>query len=90
MGLRKGDLANLIDNTFEIDSFKSKMGADKNIVTLSFSVSHKDPADDLVKFLEGGYTFILDANFNLNQVQHFQKKKDKLQELKNLNYCKQD
>lgn len=62
MGLRKGDLANLIDNTFEIDSFKSKMGADKNIVTLSFSVSHKDPGDDLVKFLEGGYTFILDAD----------------------------
>tara|TARA_B110000971_G_scaffold218274_1_gene256750 strand:+ start:1163 stop:1882 length:720 start_codon:yes stop_codon:yes gene_type:complete len=62
MGLRKGDLTNLIDNTFEIDSFKSKMGADKNIVTLSFSVSHKEPADDLVKFLEGGYPFILDAD----------------------------
>lgn len=62
MGLRKGDLADLIDNTFEVDSYASKMGDDRNIVTLSFSVAHKEPADDLVKFLEGGYTFILDAD----------------------------
>jgi len=62
MGLRQGDIQNLIDNTFEIDSYQSKMGEDKNIVTLSFSLAHKQPADDLVKFLEGGYTFILDAD----------------------------
>jgi len=62
MGLRHGDIKNLIDNTFEIDSYKSKMGEDKNIVTLSYSVAHKQPADDLVKFLEGGYVFILDAD----------------------------
>ena len=62
MGLRNSDLANLVDNVFEIDSYASKMGEDKNIVTLSFSVSHKEPADDLVKFLEGGYSFVLDAD----------------------------
>jgi hypothetical protein len=62
MGLRQGDLQDLIDNTFEVDSYASKMGEDKNIFTLSFSVAHKEPADDLVKFLEGGYTFILDAD----------------------------
>ena len=62
MGLRQGDLENLLDNVFEIDSFASKMGEDKNIITLSFSVAHKEPADDLVKFLEGGYPFILDAD----------------------------
>ena len=62
MGLRNGDLENLVDNIFEIDSFASKMGEDKNIITLSFSVANKEPADDLSKFLEGGYTFILDSD----------------------------
>ena len=62
MGLRAGDLNSLVDDVFEIDSFQSKMGADKNIITLSFSVANKEPADDLVKFLEGGYPFILDAD----------------------------
>jgi hypothetical protein len=38
------------------------MGEDKNIVTLSFSVKDRAPADDLVKFLEGGYSFILDSD----------------------------
>ena len=42
MGLRNGDLANLVDNVFEIDSYASKMGEDKNIVTLSFSVANKE------------------------------------------------
>lgn len=62
MGLQQADLANLVDGVFEIDSYASKMGEDKNIVTLSFSVANKEPADDLVKFLEGGYSFILDAD----------------------------
>lgn len=62
MGLRNGDLESLVDNVFEIDSFASKMGEDKNIITISFSVANKEPADDLSKFLEGGYTFILDSD----------------------------
>ena len=61
MGLRQGDLKDLVYHIFEIDSYASKMGADKNIVTLSFSVKDNEPAKDLVKFLEGGYSFILDA-----------------------------
>lgn len=62
MSLREGDLEDLIYSVFEIDSFASKMGDDKNIVTLSFSIKDKAPADDLVKFLESGYSFILDAD----------------------------
>ena len=62
MGLRQGDLSNLVYNVFEIDSFASKMGDDKNIITLSFSVKDKSPADDLVKFIESGYSFVLDAD----------------------------
>jgi len=62
MGLRQEDLKSTIYDIFEIDSFQSKMGEDQDIVTLSFSVRDKAPADDLVKFLEGGYSFILDAD----------------------------
>ena len=62
MGLRQGDLKDLVYHIFEIDSYASKMGADKNIITLSFTVKDKIPADDLVKFLEGGYGFILDSD----------------------------
>mgnify|MGYP003652646388 FL=1 len=62
MGLRQGDLKDLVYHIFEIDSYASKMGDDKNIVTLSFTVNDKAPADDLVKFLEGGYSFILDSD----------------------------
>ena len=62
MSLRAGDLANLVDDIFEIDSFKSKMGDDKNIVTLSFSCKDKQPAQDLSNFIEKGYPFVLDAD----------------------------
>jgi len=62
MGLKNGDLKDLVYHIFEIDEYASKMGDDKNIITLSFTVNSKDPADDLVRFLEGGYSFILDAD----------------------------
>ncbi len=60
--LLAGDLRMLVDNIFEIDSYASKMGSDKDIVVLSFTVEQKEPADDLVNFCERGYDFILDAD----------------------------
>lgn len=62
MGLKASDLRDLVYNIFEIDSFKSKMGDDKDIVTLSFSVKEQAAADDLMNFLEKGYDFVLDAD----------------------------
>ena len=62
MGLQKSDLKDMVDHIFEIDSFKSKMGEDNNIVTLSFSTKTDETAKDLVNFLEKGYSFILDAD----------------------------
>ena len=64
MGLRLGDLKDNVDHIFEIDSFKSKMGTDADIVTLSFSVKEKHAADDLMNFIEKGYPFVLDADAN--------------------------
>ena len=62
MGLLAKDLRSLVYDIFEIDSFKSKMGEDKDIVVLSFSVKSQEPANDLMNFLEKGYPFVLDAD----------------------------
>lgn len=60
--LLAGDLKMLVDNIFEIDSYASKMGSDKDVVVLAFTVDQKEPAEDLVNFCERGYEFILDAD----------------------------
>jgi len=60
--LLAGDLKMLVRNIFEIDSYASKMGSDKDIVVLSFTVEDKEPANDLVNFVERGYEFVLDAD----------------------------
>lgn len=61
-GLNAGDLKMLVDNIFEVDSYASKMGSDKDIVVLSFNVESLEPAKDLVNFIERGYDFVLDAD----------------------------
>ena len=62
MALREQDLKDLVKKTFEVDSYASKMGSNKNIVTLSFSLYDKSAAEDLVGFFEKGYQFVLDAD----------------------------
>jgi len=62
MTLRANDLNHLVYDIFEIDSYKSKMGQDSNIITLSFSVKEKAASEDLVDFVEKGYDFVLDAD----------------------------
>ena len=46
MGLRQSDLEFTVDPVFEIDSYKSKMGDDEDIVVLSFSVNGEQPAKE--------------------------------------------
>lgn len=60
--LLSGDLRMLVNNILEIDSYASKMGSDKDIVVLAFTVEQKEPANDLVNFVERGYDFVLDAD----------------------------
>ena len=60
--LQAGDLRDLVHHVFEVDSYRSKMGDDKDVVVISFTVESKDPADDLVNFIEKGYDFVLDAD----------------------------
>lgn len=62
MTLRQGDLHDLVYHIIEVDSYKSKMGSDEEIVTISFSTKTKESADDLMSFIERGYEFVLDAD----------------------------
>ena len=62
MGLREKDLRSMVYDIFEIDSFASKMGEDKDIVTVSFSVKDQLAAKDLESFIEKGYAWVLDAD----------------------------
>ena len=62
MSLQQYDLKDLVDNILEIDNYKSKMGSDKDIVTVAFATKTKESADDLASFIERGYTFVLDAD----------------------------
>lgn len=60
--LEAGDLKRLISATTHIDEYKSKMGDDADVCVVSFKVSGKEPATDLVSFVEKGYDWVLDAD----------------------------
>lgn len=63
-GLESGDLARLLRGELHIDQFQSKMGEDKDIIVLSFKIKDKEPALDLVDFIEKGYDWVLDADIS--------------------------
>ena len=60
--LETGDLKRLVHTELHIDEYKSKMGDDADVCVLSFKVSGKEPASDLVNFIEKGYDYVLDAD----------------------------
>lgn len=66
--LRAGDLKNLVRKIIEIDSHKSKIGNDEDIVVLSFTVTDQEPAKDLENFIEMGYEFVLDADVSTGEL----------------------
>lgn len=61
-GLRPMDLAEMVYPTFEVDTFRSKMGEDQDVCVVSFQVKDRAPAKDLMEFVEKGYEFVLDAD----------------------------
>jgi hypothetical protein len=63
-GLRAKDLAGFVEPTFTIDQYTSKMGEDQNVIVLGFRVNDKNPATDLMEFIEKGYPFVLDADMS--------------------------
>lgn len=69
-GIEHGDLKRLIDPTVSIDKFRSKMGEDKDIIVLCFTVLGKEPATDLVNFIEKSYDWVLDADLSSSSEEH--------------------
>ena len=68
-GLEQGDLDRLVHNRLHVDEFKSKMGSDADIIVLSFKVDGKEPARDLMNFIERGYDWILDADISSGELE---------------------
>ena len=67
-GLEANDLARLIHPELHVDEFKSKLGDDADIVVLSFKVDSKEPANDLVAFIEKGYDWVVDADVSSGEM----------------------
>jgi hypothetical protein len=61
-GLRPLDLQEMVYPTFEVDTFRSKMGEDQDVCVVSFQVKDRSPAKDLMEFIEKGFSFVLDAD----------------------------
>lgn len=67
-GSYRGDLQRLVTPELHVDEYRSKMGNDDDIIVLSFKVRGKEPAQDLVSFLETGYNYILDADVSPGEI----------------------
>ena len=67
MSLQSNDLKDFVNHIFTIDSYKSKMGQDKEIAVLAFEVNEQNPANDLSNFIEKGYPFVLDADVSTGE-----------------------
>ena len=59
MGLREGDLKDLVEKTISIDEFESKI--DPNAIVVAFFVDDEEPAEDLSQFIESGMYDLLDT-----------------------------
>jgi hypothetical protein len=63
------DMVDQIGDTITIDEYSAKMGKDKDIVTVTFTVHNKLAAEDLVTWFERGYDFVLDASVSEGELE---------------------
>lgn len=52
----------MIYSNVEIDTYRSKMGEDRDVCVLTFRVKDRAPAKDLMEFVEKGFHFVLDSD----------------------------
>ena len=67
-GLRAKDLEFLVGNKIHFDEYESKMGDADDVVTVSFKVKQRMPAEDLTNFIENGYDWVLDADVSSGEI----------------------
>ena len=58
-GLEHSDLKRLVHPELHIDAYKSKMGRDEDIVVVSFKITGREPAEDLVNFISLSILFYI-------------------------------
>jgi hypothetical protein len=61
-GLRPLDLKDMVYPIIEVDTYRSKMGEDRDVCVISFQAKDRNPAKDMMEFIEKGYNFVLDAD----------------------------
>ena len=67
-GLEQGDLKRLVHTELHVDDFKSKLGRDEDVVVISLKVTGKEPAVDIVNFVEKGYEWVIDADVSSGEM----------------------
>ena len=67
-GLRAKDLVHLVGNKIHFDEYESKMGDADDVVTASFKIKQRMPAEDLTNFIENGYDWVLDADVSSGEI----------------------
>lgn len=67
-GLDYLDMENQIIPELTVDEYEAKLGKNSDIVTLTFTVKAEAVGNDLVKWLERGYEWIIDASISTGEV----------------------
>ena len=68
-GLEYKDMTDMVKPTVYVDEFKSKVGDDDAYVVLSFYVHNAVVAEDLIKWFESGYEFVIDADRSAGEIE---------------------
>lgn len=68
-GFDHGDLVKILLPKVTVDEYKSRVGADSDIVTLAFTVKSEDAGKDLCSWFERGYDFVLDSKVSDGETQ---------------------
>ena len=68
-GLDHMDMKDQVEPFITVDEYAAKMGKDKDIVTVTFTVNSKLAAQDLVTWFERGYDFVLDASVSDGEIE---------------------
>jgi hypothetical protein len=57
----------MVFGLFEIDTHRSKMGEDRDVCVLTFKIADRNPAKDLMEFIEKGFPFVLDSDVSAGE-----------------------
>lgn len=60
----KNEMKNYVLPSIQIDSHQAKLGKDEDVSVMKIECKDKSVAEDLVKFIETGYKFVLDADMS--------------------------